>query len=214
MIIQPKIESENNWELCKTRVFWGEIAPYDHVVQIYEDKEIFMDTLVGFVGNGINSGDCVVVIAKSENLQALNQQLKAHAIRVDTLISEDQYIPLDAEEVLSGFMVNDWPDESLFLRFVYSIIERARAKNRELKAFGEMVAMLWEQGHYGATVHLEHLWNKICAQEPFCLFCAYPKSGFTQDPNESIKKICATHSRVIAGDKRASSQIAYRTVTA
>src|SRR5688500_4587586 len=117
MIIQTKTDSENSWELCKTRVFWGEIAPYDHVVQIYENKEIFMDTLVGFVGNGINSGDCVVVIAKAENLQALNQQLKAHAIRVDTLISEDQYIPLDAAEVLSQFMVNDWPDQSLFLRF-------------------------------------------------------------------------------------------------
>src|SRR5687768_16466646 len=212
MIIPPKTDSENSWALCKTRVFWGAIAPYDHVVPIYANKEIFMDTLVGFVGNGINSGDCVLVVAKAENLQALNQQLKAHAIRVDTLISQDQHILLDAAEVLSQFMVHDWPDQSLCLSLVYSIIERARANNREFKAFGEMVAMLWEQGHYGATVHLEHLWNKICAQEPFGLFCAYPKSGFTQNPNESIKKICATHSRVIAGDKRLNTEIAYRTV--
>ena len=212
MILSHQIESEHTWELCKSRAFWGEIAPHDHVVQIYDDKEIFLQTLVGFVGNGINSGDCVVVIARSENLKALNQLLSAHAIKVDTLISEDKYIPLDADEMLSQFMVNDWPDEALFTKLVYSLIERARVKGRQLKAFGEMVAILWEQGHYGATVHLEHLWNKICAEDPFCLFCAYPKSGFTQDPVESIKAICAVHSRVIAGDANLASHIAYRNV--
>lgn len=213
MILTQEIESDNTWELCKSRVFWGEIAPYDHVVQIYDEKEIFLDTLVGFVGNGINAGDCVAVIAKPEHLEALRQRLSAHAIRVDNLISEDKYIPLDANEMLARFMVNDWPDEALFLKFVYELFERASVKNRELKAFGEMVAILWENEHYAATVHLEHLWNKVCAEQPFLLFCAYPKSGFTQDPYESIKKICATHSRVIAGDAKLSTHIAYRTVT-
>jgi hypothetical protein len=206
------METIDNWELCKTRVFWGEIAPFDHVVQIYEQKQIFLDTLVGFVGSGINSGDCVIVIATTEHLRILDSRLKEHAIHVDTLISEDQYIPLDAEEMLSKFMVNGWPDESLFMEMIYGLFARAKKRNRQVKAFGEMVALLWEQGDYGATVHLEYLWNKICAQDPFCLFCAYPKSGFTQDPVESIKKICSVHSRVIAGDKKYNHEIYYRTI--
>ena len=212
MILSHQIDAENTWELCKSRAFWGEIAPHDHVVQIYDDKEIFLETLVDFVGNGINAGDCVVVIAKADHLQALHQVLRAHAIKVDALISEDKYIPLDAEEMLDQFMIDGWPDEGLFSKVVYSLIDRARVKNRQLKAFGEMVAILWEQGHYGATVHLEHLWNKICAEDPFCLFCAYPKSGFTQDPVESMRTICAAHTKVIAGDAKLTSHIAYRNV--
>ena len=204
------MDNSNDWQRCQTRVFWGEIAPYDHVVQIYEEKEIFLDTLIGFVGSGINNGDCVIVIARGETLKLLNKQLRAHTIRIDTLIAEDQYVPLDAEETLAKFMVNGWPDEALFMELVSELIARARKKNRQLRAFGEMVAILWEQGLQGATVHLEHLWNKICAIEPFCLFCAYPKSGFTQDPNESIKTICETHSKVIAGDRKQNTEIAYR----
>jgi hypothetical protein len=34
-------------------VFWGEIAPCDHLVQIYEQEAAFMDSLEGFVGGGI-----------------------------------------------------------------------------------------------------------------------------------------------------------------
>ena len=47
----------------KADTFWGEIAPCDHVVQIYETDEIFINALVGFVGDGINSNDSCIVIA-------------------------------------------------------------------------------------------------------------------------------------------------------
>jgi hypothetical protein len=60
-----------------------------------------------------------------------------------------------------------------------------------------MVALLWAQGHSGATVRLEHLWHSLCQEEAFALFCAYPRTGFTQDATESIKEICETHSRVL-----------------
>ena len=62
-----------------------------------------------------------------------------------------------------------------------------------------VVAVLWAQGHNGATVRLEHLWHEVCEREAFSLFCAYPRSGFTQDAEVSMKEICAAHSKVIAG---------------
>jgi hypothetical protein len=66
-----------------------------------------------------------------------------------------------------------------------------------MRAFGEMVAVLWAQGHMGATHRLEQLWEKICQKEGLSLFCAYPKSEFTQNPEASMKEICEAHSRVI-----------------
>ena len=53
-------------------------------------------------------------------------------------------------------------------------------------------------GHQGATVQLEHLWHRLCQKEAFSPFCAYPRSGFTDDAEESMRKICDTHSRVVA----------------
>jgi len=65
-----------------------------------------------------------------------------------------------------------------------------------------MVAILWEEGHVGATVQLEHLWNRIRRTLPFPLFCSYPRAGFTTDMTASLKEICATHTKVIARDSR------------
>jgi hypothetical protein len=112
------------------------------------------------------------------------------------LRSRDQYIPLDAEETLSKFMVDDWPEDRLFEECVTQLLGRARKNGRRARAFGEMVALLWAQGHNGATVRLEYLWQQLCKKENFSLLCAYPKTGFTEDAAKSINNICLTHTKM------------------
>jgi len=68
-----------------------------------------------------------------------------------------------------------------------------------VRAFGEMVAILWAQGHAAATVRLEHLWSKLCENERLPLFCAYPRAGFTTDQASGLRDLCAAHSRVFYG---------------
>ena len=178
-------------------VFWGEISPCEHLVQIYQDEDVFLDSLEGFVAGGIVAGDGVVVIATTPHLDSLNALLLTRNIDVESAISQDQYIALDAEETLSKFMVMGWPDEDFFRALVHDILLRAKGNNRRVRAFGEMVALLWARGNTGATVHLEHLWHRLCHEQSFSLFCAYPKIGFTRDVSASIKEICEAHSRVV-----------------
>jgi hypothetical protein len=197
------------WKRTDADVFWSEIAPCDHVVQIYENDGVFLDALAGFVGGGINAGECVIVIATSSHLEALGNRLVSYGIRIDTLIGDDRYIPLDAEETLSKFMVDGWPDEALFMKTVSALIQRGISKNRSIRAFGEMVAILWAKGLNGATVHLEYLWNKFSEQQKLCLFCAYPKTGFTQNMTESIHDICSCHTKMIEGSEKQLTEVIY-----
>jgi hypothetical protein len=94
-------------------------------------------------------------------------------------------------------MVNQWPDDKLFADFVTGLIVRARAKGRRVRAFGELVALLWARGDIASTIRLEFLWHQTCHAQAFSLFCAYPKTGFTEDPLKSLDVIRATHSRII-----------------
>ncbi len=204
------VNAESEKQVSKSGIFWGEIAPADHVVQIYEHEAIFLDTLTGFVGGGINAGDAVIVIATDAHLRALRTRLRSYGLHVDSLLAEKLYIPLNAEEILSKFMVNDWPDETLFMQTVTTLFEKAGKKGRRIRAFGEMVALLWARGHNGATVQLEHLWNRFHSKNEFSLFCAYPKAGFTADPHTSLKDICACHSRQIDGSRGSVSELVYR----
>lgn len=180
-----------------SEIFWGEISPCEHLVQIYEADGVFLDSLVGFVGGGLRAGDAVVVIATAAHRNTLERRLTADGFDIATALSRDQYIPLDADETLSRFVVSGWPDEDRFNRLVNDLLVRARGHGRRVRAFGEMVAVLWAQGHNGATVRLEHLWHRLCQAEAFSLFCAYPRIGLTQDTSASFKEICATHTKVI-----------------
>ena len=180
-----------------TEVFWGEIAPSEHLVQIYANEGVFLDTLEGFAAGGLQRGDGVIVIATPAHLSALNGRLSARGFNLDAARARDQYIPLEAKEILAKFIVRGWPDDKLFEQLVSDLIVRARGNGRPVRAFGEMVAVLWATGYSGATLQLEHLWHAFCKKEQFSLFCAYPRVGFTQDAESSMKEICATHSKIV-----------------
>jgi hypothetical protein len=189
-------ESEN-WETTTADIFWGEMAPCDHVLQIYDTDEQFLSSLIGFVGAGINAGYCTIVIATQVHLDILDARLQTLGMQPQYLKDADIFIPLNAEDTLARFMVNGWPDKLLFQHTIGSILERASKDKRRVRAFGEMVAVLWAQGKHGATVALEALWNEFMKKEAFSLFCAYPKAGFTQDIRKSIEAICSFHTKQV-----------------
>ena len=199
------------WKNSNMQVFWGEIALCDHVVQVYENDNLFLSALEGFIGSGFLAGDAVIIIATNEHLAAIETRLTNQGFDIELFKARDQFIALEANEMLSKFMLNNWPDEKLFFETITSLLERVQQKDRKIRAFGEMVALLWEQGLNGATVQLENLWNQLHKKSQFTLFCAYPKIGFTQDIHSSMDKICCEHSKIIDGSPRPSTETYYKT---
>lgn len=198
------------WKNSSIQVFWGEIAPCDHLVQFYDNDKVFFDTLEGFAGCGLLADDSVIIIATKEHLNILNHRLVDQGFNIEKLIANGQYFPLDAHETLAKFMVNDWPDQALFEKHITQVLDLASKGGRKVRAFGEMVAILWQQGHNGATVALEHLWCHLHGKKQLSLYCAYPKNGFTQSANHSLDSICKSHSKIIDGEARPSTEIYYR----
>jgi len=199
-----------DWTKTDIHQFWTELAVNDHVCYIYENDEIFLNLLEGFVSDGFNVGDCVLLIATKGHRNALDACLRVKGFELEALIAMGLYIPLDAEEILSRFMVEDWPNEELFMETIAELLALAYKTHRPLRVFGEMVALLWAQGHGGATVQLEYYWKQVREREEFCLFCAYPKAGFTDDSNASLMNICSCHSKLIADNAKSSTDLFYK----
>ena len=180
-----------------TEIFWGEMSPCEHSVQIYENDERFLETLEEFVVSGLIAGECAIVVATAPHRKALAARLTSRGIDMEEVRRRDAYIVLDAQDTLSEFVNNGWPDEDKFRELATGLLKRARANGRRVRAFGEMVAVLWANGHSAATVRLEHLWDDLCKEEDFIIFCAYPRIGFTDFALKSLEDICAAHSRVL-----------------
>jgi hypothetical protein len=180
----------------EVNVFWAEIAACDHCVQIYDDDAVFLDALEAFVSAGLRQGEACILIATEPHRQALTRRLALANFDVAAITASDQLILLDAQTGLAHFMRNGWPDETLFTAFVMSLLHRVRPRYPTVRAFGEMVALMWANGDREATIRLEHLWARLCKHEEFALFCAYPRAGFTQDAEQSMMDVRLAHAVV------------------
>lgn len=183
-------------------VFWGEIAPSDHFLQIYETDEVFIDSLEAFVCAGITNHDGVIIIATESHLDSLNERL-AKKYNINRLISSRHYITLNAEDVLNEILNGDEIDEKRFRALVDNLLRSVyREPGSVVRVFGELVALLWGHGNRKATIQLEKLWENICSAGTICLFCAYPKMGFRQDAIESLHHICSCHNNLIENNTK------------
>jgi MEDS: MEthanogen/methylotroph, DcmR Sensory domain len=178
-----------------TEVFWDRVAPCDHLLQIYDNHAEYLQGLSRFVSDGFKKNESVVVIATAWHINALERCLGEFA--TDLLRVTNQYIPLDAEQVLAKFMVDGWPDQKRFEQTITKVLIQAGQGGRRVRAFGEMVALLWVQGHADATFQLEYLWHQLQKKNAFSLFCAYPRKGFEENSPDTVQKICQAHSKMV-----------------
>ena len=61
-------------------VFWGELSPCQHVVQIYERDAVFLDSLEGFAADGITAAESIIIIASPQHRRTLEHRLAARGI--------------------------------------------------------------------------------------------------------------------------------------
>jgi len=176
---------------------------HSHTVQFYADGQFLLDELTRFIGNALLAGDAAVIIATKEHREGLAQQLHSRGLDVARAIEQGRYIALDAAETLRTFMLDHSPDAALFTQIVGSVLERASnavstAEHPHISAFGEMVALLWQQGNPNAAVRLEQLWNDMRHMYPMSLHCGYPMSVFDQETHGNLfLRTCEEHSHVI-----------------
>ena len=66
-----------------------------------------------------------------------------------------------------------------------------------VRAYGEMVDLLWKDGNIEGAIALEELWNGLAVKYSFNLLCAYSMGNFFKEAHtHSFRAICASHGRV------------------
>jgi hypothetical protein len=131
-----------------------------HAVQLYEDDDFLTAILARVVGDGLEAGDAVVVIATERHRQALEAQLVANGVEVEAASDAERYVALDAADTLASFIVDGAPDPAASRRSSAVLDRAANATvHGRIRAFGEMVALLWADGKRDAALALEELWN-------------------------------------------------------
>lgn len=152
-----------------------------HLVQFYPDDNTLIDNLHEYVSTGLGSKATCLVIATKTHIAKLDARL-GQTIDVAAAQASGRYITFNARQALASFMVDDMPDEKLFYKHIGSLMQEVIQKHgKPVRAYGEMVAILWKAGNKDAVIELEQLWNGLAEEYDFSLYCAYPELHFVMD---------------------------------
>lgn len=169
-------------------------APSTHTAQLFDDTKSRIDALVGFVRQGLEAGDCVIVVATREHWQLAAARLMRRGLQLDADIASYRLRVHDANEMLGRLMVENGLDLELFDQVVGERVRRLRALGPRLRIYGEMVDLLAADGDFTNALRLEEMWNDLLVEEPSDLLCGYSSIHFG-DPQRSaaLSEICRTH---------------------
>ena len=177
-----------------------ESPDHHHAVKFYSDRESLCVTVAGFLSEGLIAGEPALVIATRAHAEAICEHLSGRFIDCPKALKDGSLILLDADDVLDLCMVDGMPDADLFEHNVGVFIQQlVRERGNTIRAYGEMVDVLWKRHMPEAAIALELLWNKLALQYRFALLCGYAMGNFYKQSKQMVD-ICAQHSHVVDGD--------------
>jgi DcmR-like sensory protein len=175
-------------------------GPGDHVAHFYHDDGELVGQAGSYLLEGVRNGGAAIAIATPEHLRAFEARLAGAGIDVAAARADGSWLALDAATTLRRFTSGGKPDAAGFDREVGGLIRQAARTGRAIRAFGEMVALLWDAGLVTAAIELETMWNDLGRQHPFALFCGYRAASVAgEDTTGAIAEVCRLHTAVITG---------------
>jgi hypothetical protein len=123
------------------------------------------------------------------------------AVNRHRALSDSQVRWLDAYDALAAFMDGATPDPDRFVKHVGSVLEAMRTGHKPIRAFGEMVDLLLQEGNPEGAIRLEELWNHLGQSYGFSLLCAYNMGNLYREQRwRYFEKICDQHARLDQGE--------------
>jgi PAS domain S-box-containing protein len=175
------------------------VCGHDHLVQFYASDAFLVQMVCAFLVPALRDGDAAIVAATAAHRHAFDSALEHAGIDVQAAVREGRYVTFEASDLMSQFMVAGTPDATLFRDTVGAVMDFASGDGgRTIRVYGEMVALLYDDGDVDSAVALEDLWNDLADRHAFELLCAYPMRLFSDElDTAAFTHICGQHSAVI-----------------
>lgn len=140
----------------------------------YDRPSELSSTIPAMLASAAYTGG-IMIVATAAHRSVLLDGL-AELTDLEALERSNRLMTLDAQEALDALMLQGRPDPERFAEVIGSPV-RLLGSAGPVTAFGEMVALLWEDGQFDAALELEDLWNELGAAVQLDLVCAYAASS-------------------------------------
>jgi hypothetical protein len=168
-----------------------------HAVQFYRDDLRLCLSVADFLADGIGAHQPLVVIATREHRELICTELALRRFSVEGLVADKQLLLLDARKTLNRFFFGGKLDTFAFRETIGHAIAMVCGARTDctVRAYGEMVDVLWREGKCQEAIELEILWNDLAKSHAFSLLCGYAMGNFYKETDRRAD-VCALHTHV------------------
>lgn len=170
------------------------MAADSHVVQFYDRDEELAAGVGPYLAEAIRAGGTAIVIATGAHRELFGTHLAQDGLNPSP--AGASLVMLDAQEAADALLVDGRIARHRFDKLIGDLVREAAGQGRPLRAYGEIVALLWADGHVRAAIELEDLWNELGREVDFSLYCAYPRA-WMEGEGEAFDEVCRQHSAIV-----------------
>jgi hypothetical protein len=178
----------------------------DHVVQFSGHDGELAERVSGYLLAALEGGHVAIVIATPEHREEFAARLEQAGVDLAAARDDGAYLTLDAAGTRRELMGTASPDrqepgrptvdEGAFDRVIATLIRQAAAAGRPVRAYSELVALLWDDGLVNAAAQLEARWDQLNRRHPFSLFCGYRADSVTREI-DAFAEVCRLHHAIV-----------------
>jgi two-component sensor histidine kinase len=170
-----------------------------HLVQFYDELETLEANVGIFVEAGLRNRESVIILCRRKSWERYQRCLDQKGHDIAQLLREGHITFVDAELLLNRLLkAGEDKVTELFEVFCRQLIDKSFREHTQMRAFGELVDLLCEQGLTDTAVSVEKIWNRLVKEHGFDLFCGYRLAGLSQSrDNFKILDICGHHTHLL-----------------
>jgi hypothetical protein len=186
-----------------------------HSCQLFDSPASVAASVGAFFRDGLEAGDNLLAVMCPENWASTVRLLRGQGVNPSAVLASGQLTVLDAVTTLATFRRGGQIDPQLFETSIGGLVRTLAAGDRRLRVYGEMVDVLAMEGDFGASLHLEALWNELMAAVPFDLLCGYSAVNFGNPRSaDALRLICAAHGQLRTNPRDLLATFLLRTAAA
>lgn len=169
-----------------------------HVAQFYAHPGERDRAVVDWIRPALEKGAGAILICTPANAAAVRDGLRGHGLDPVALERAGRLHVVRARDLMSRFIDDEGPRPVTFRALAHDLVVKVRMacgdRHAEVRAWGEMVHLLWEGGRPDAAHRLEELWNEALPDANVHLLCSYDVSNSTPEARAALKQnVLGTH---------------------
>lgn len=173
-----------------------------HIVQIYRDRGFMGEAVATWIAPALEQGGAAILICTDANATLVLDRLREMGVDPAPPVASGRLVLVDARPFMARFILEGSPDPARFHALLGDALARVRAARLDLqgevRAWGEMVDLLWHEGTRDAARRLEALWNEVIDAHGIRLLCSYRMDNLDPRTHEgALRDVCGSHSQLV-----------------